>query len=323
MTLRGLSLLLVAAAACQAPAPAPVSPPMPPAAPGVPRAIADASPDSRPDAPPDASLDAAVPVAAVPPPPTERCGPASKVPAKPAPLTPKPSRCRGLATRLADGRVLAIGEDCAELFANGRWRATQKPPRSPDSATLTALADGSALLAGGHDGNAVADASVFDAKRGTWRAVAPLNAARFAHAAVRLRDGRVLVSGGCEYEEGCCAEGLCLDSFELYDPRADRWELHPMPLRGSRANHALVELADGRVLAVGGIAGDSLAAPPSEVWDGTLWCAAPPLHAYRSLTTAIAAPGGYSVVVSGASDPPGPDVELYRYEKECQPACPR
>ncbi len=321
MTIRRLSVL-VAVAACQTPAPSPVSPPMPSAS-TAPRAIPDASLDAGPDTPPDAPLDAALPTAAEPPSATERCGPASTVPAKPAPLTPKPSRCRGLVARLTDGRVLAIGENCAELFANGRWRAAQKPSRSPDAATLTALADGTALLAGGHNGDAVADASLFDAKRGTWRDVAPLNAARFAHAAVRLRDGRVLVSGGCEDTEGCCAEGRCLGSYELYDPRADRWELHAMPWRSARAGHALVELADGRVLAVGGNMGDSPDPPPSEVWNGTQWCAAPPLHAYRSVPAATLAAGGYSVVVTGAPDPPGPALELYRYEKECQPACPR
>ncbi len=322
MTIRRLSLL-VAAAACQAPGPSLVSPSVPPTSPAPPRAIPDASADAWADALPDAPTDAAIPTAAAPPAGTEHCGPASRVPAKPRPLTPKPSRCRGLVARLADGRVLAVGDGCAELFDNGRWRAAQKPPRSPDEATLTALAEGTALLAGGRNGDAVADASVFDAKRDSWRAVAPLKARRFAHAAVRLRDGRVLVSGGCEYVEACCAEGMCLDSYELYDPRADRWELHSMPQRSARAGHALVELSDGRVLALGGILGDSPALPPSQVWDGTHWCAAPPLLAYRSLTAATPDPDGFAAVVSGPPEPPGPAIELYRYEKECQPACPR
>jgi len=237
---------------------------------------------------------------------------------------PKASHCGDTVVRLSDGRVLAVGKQCAELFSAGAWHSTSTPPVAVSDATLTALANGDALLVGGMVDEAVADVQLYETARGTWRPVAHLNARRFAHAAIRLSDGRVLVTGGCdEAIEGCAGEGR-VASYELYDPRADRWTVQPF--QSPRTGHALVQLADGRVLAVGGAKGDSLVPPPSSVWDGTRWCDAPPLLAFRYNTRADLRPDGTSVVVSGTPERNGPSlvpVEVYHLDKECPTSCPK
>lgn len=223
--------------------------------------------------------------------------------------------------RLADGRVLAVGPHCAELFSQGQWHTTAAPPVPVSDATLTALADGNALLVGGELEEAVADVQLFETARGAWRAVAPLHARRFGQAAIRLRDGRVLVTGGCdEAIEGCAGEGR-VASYELYDPRADRWQLSPLPFWMARTGHALVELADGRVLSVGGSQKDSLDLPPSSVWDGSRWCDVPPLIAFRYEARAELRADGSSVLVYGRPEGAGPAAEIYQLPKDCPTSC--
>lgn len=63
-------------------------------------------------------------------------------------------------------------------------------------------------------------------------------------------------------------------SYEIYDPDRDRWRSSPLRLDRVRYSAALVQLADGRVLALGGSIGDHLDPPPTLVWDGVTWCAA-------------------------------------------------
>lgn len=197
------------------------------------------------------------------------------------------------------------------------------PPEKLEEATLTALADGRALLAGGVADEASARAYLFDPASATWRSAAPLHHARFAHAALRLGDGRVLVVGGCDdHVERCGGEGR-LASAELYAPDRDRWEPVPMPVEMPRVGHALVALADGRVLALGGTRTDSLERPPSLVWDGSVWCEAPPLLSHRHHAHATVLDDGESVIVTGHVDEDGPYIEVYHLAKECPTSCQR
>lgn len=74
-----------------------------------------------------------------------------------------------------------------------------------------------------------------------------LSAARAAHQATLLKDGRVLISGGCE-DQGC---DHSLRSAEFYDTDAALFSV-AAPMRTPRRDHAAVLLSDGRVLAAGG-----------------------------------------------------------------------
>lgn len=79
--------------------------------------------------------------------------------------------------------------------------------------------------------------------------VAPLAMPRAAHTATPLRDGRVLVVGGCT-RPGC---GGTPDGgrAELYEPATRRFVPGPTMVR-ARAGHTATALPDGRVLIVGG-----------------------------------------------------------------------
>jgi hypothetical protein len=112
---------------------------------------------------------------------------------------------------------------------------------------VIALADGSALVAGGavKDGKRIASVERFDPAANKWEKRAPMPSPVAEARAVVLRDGRVLVCGGrMEYSP-------LLDRCVLYDPTKDEWRAAasmPWP----RLDHELVLLKDGTVLAVGG-----------------------------------------------------------------------
>jgi hypothetical protein len=109
------------------------------------------------------------------------------------------------------------------------------------------LADGRVLASGGHDGQrTLSSCEVFDPATSQWSATGSLKVARRNHAAVTLRDGRVLVAGGSPMQ----LVGM-LASAELYDSVTGEWAL-VAPMSVPRIDPTAVLLADGRVLVVGG-----------------------------------------------------------------------
>jgi N-acetylneuraminic acid mutarotase len=82
-------------------------------------------------------------------------------------------------------------------------------------------------------------------KTGSWSAAAAMHTARGAHTATLLRDGRVLVTGGYQWEN------ITLQSSELYDPASGTWMSAP-DMNVPRSGHLAVLLHDGRVLVMGG-----------------------------------------------------------------------
>ncbi len=88
-------------------------------------------------------------------------------------------------------------------------------------------------------------------------------APRFLHAAVRLEDGRVLISGGFDVPEPrACPTGLptasecyalkARDDAWLFDPTTARLYAVAGGMLEARAGHTATRLADGRVLIAGG-----------------------------------------------------------------------
>jgi hypothetical protein len=80
-----------------------------------------------------------------------------------------------------------------------------------------------------------------------------LEVSRAAHAATRLIDGRVLITGGCS-RPGCGGNADAV-AAELYDPVVGGFVEGPS-MSVPRAGHTATSLADGRVLIVGGYAGE-------------------------------------------------------------------
>lgn len=115
------------------------------------------------------------------------------------------------ATLLPDGRVLMIGGaqsysgralPTAELFdpATNTWKAAAPAATTRPERSVTTLTDGRVLVVGGVGPSgypgALSTAEIYDPATDSWSPTADLADGRFAHAAVLLADGTVLVVGG-------------------------------------------------------------------------------------------------------------------------------
>ncbi|MGN6525278.1 MAG: kelch repeat-containing protein [Burkholderiaceae bacterium] len=169
--------------------------------------------------------------------------------------------------------------------------------------SVTALADGRVLLAGGVDsgGAGLAAVDVFDPATQAWQHAAPMATARSSHAATLLGDGRVLVTGG-SLPGGAAAQGYAnLASAEIYDPAANTWTT-VAPMAVARSHHTATLLADGRVLVVGGENAQYLVEASAELFDPATgrWTSTPlPPDAARSQHTATLLADGRVLLAGG------------------------
>ncbi len=149
-------------------------------------------------------------------------------------------------------------DDCRLLLTGGYNSNTQAEVFYPDTKvfksvgvmnserffhTTTKLADGRVLAAGGGVDAfgtwfTYATVDIFDPKTGLWTKAAKMNQARRAHTATLLPDGRVLVAGGNIGGKNDGTEaGTQLDTAELYDPVADKWEKILQARHGAHLPH--------------------------------------------------------------------------------------
>src|SRR4029077_20224444 len=92
--------------------------------------------------------------------------------------------------------------------------------------TATLLGDGRVLVAGGahratdtHCIGGIASAEVYDVGLGAFAPAGALTAARYAHTATLLQNGKVLVAGGFGDTSDCQDVGVqAQNTAELYDP---------------------------------------------------------------------------------------------------------
>ncbi|GAC1692679.1 MAG: hypothetical protein PVS2B1_15940 [Candidatus Dormibacteraceae bacterium] len=104
------------------------------------------------------------------------------------------------------------------------------------------------LVAGGSNGiSSLAGAELFDPTRGGWRTTAPMKSTRRLHAASRLSNGWVLVTGGESLQAGSRSS---LKSAELYDPGRRAW-VPAATMSCPRSAQAQVVLGE-KVLVAGG-----------------------------------------------------------------------
>lgn len=169
------------------------------------------------------------------------------------------SRYAHTATRLADGRVLIAGGieregvalDTTEIYdpATGKFTSAGRMTTKRVGQTATLLPDGQVLLTGGSDltfyDGALASTELFDPRTNSFRTVGKMNAARVAHRATLLPDGKVLITGGQEKAQDKLA------SAELYDPTTETFR--PVSaMNAKRADHTATLLKNGFVLIAGG-----------------------------------------------------------------------
>lgn len=187
---------------------------------------------------------------------------------------------------LSTGKVLVSGgvasDDCAsdasaELYdpGSGTWGSTGSLSVARHAATATLLSNGKVLVAGGGDRcrTAFSSAELYDPASGTWSFTGSLTTPREYHAAVLLRSGKVLVLGG----NGGGPLFASLSSAEIYDPATGTWSptgsmnVGRMTGCSNFVQPFAVLLADGRVLAAGGVTGAGLcggaATASSEIYD--------------------------------------------------------
>jgi Galactose oxidase, central domain len=234
----------------------------------------------------------------------------------------KPRRLHSL-TRLADGRVLAVGGlngttglPTAELYdpASGHWTGTGQLTTARWGHSATLLDDGSVVVAGGSaarpSGGTIAlrSAERFDPVKNTWRSAGVMNDARTAHTAVPLHNGIVLVVGGVAPVGA--PDDPALAFCELYDPAHDKWTPTGSLITGRR-HHRATRLSDTKVLVTGGTAPGSPGTAPydpfsqrtAEVFDLDTgkWTAKTAMPSGRALHRAVLLPGGQVLVAGGAA----------------------
>lgn len=171
---------------------------------------------------------------------------------------------------LHNGKVLVTGGydvdgdplASAELYdpVKDVWTPTGSMSSPRADFTATRLDNGEVLAAGGIETNpftsptfvGLSTAETFDPKTGTWTPTHAMTGPRFAHAAVRLVAGSVLVAGGED------AAFHPIGSAEVYDAGARAWTAAPA-MGTARAAPAASSLPGGRVLVTGGfVLGQSL-----------------------------------------------------------------
>lgn len=184
------------------------------------------------------------------------------------------ARVAHAAAPLPDGSVLLVGgwtgsatTASAERFdpVSRRFQALpQGAAQARMDGTLTALADGRLLLAGGNAANnrPLAQAELFEPQSQRFVPTGAMREARAHHTAVCLPDGRVLIAGGLRTRHQAS------DSAELFDPVSGRFS-PTGSLNRPRCKHAAVALRDGRVLLIGGSAdcGERQRHADSEIYD--------------------------------------------------------
>jgi hypothetical protein len=239
-------------------------------------------------------------------------------------------RSYGLTVELSSGDVLLAGgegEDLkqpkvTELYSPKAniWSPAGSIATPIQEHTLTLLANGKVLLAGGHhidyalgEGQIVGATQLFTPAAKTWTAGAPMLTARSSHTATRLADGRVLVAGGT------VGAGKSLTaSVEIYSPQTNAWKL-AAPMTTTRSGHVATLLADGRVLVTGGqVQGGAVFTASAEIYDPAknAWAAAAPMSQPRLQHATLLLPNG-RVLAAGKSYTvsPGPvatgDAEIF------------
>jgi len=206
------------------------------------------------------------------------------------------------------GFVLLLALGAPSFAAADKWIVTGSPNTVDGVSTTILLHDDTVLALSGTP--AVDDSELYDPATGTWRDLGPVGPGprgRVAHAAVLLRSGQVLVTGGDI--DGTGPSKSC----RLYDPTSGTWS-DAGSLNVPRLGHTATLLADGRVLVVGGRDATSAPTVSAELYDpgSDTWTLTDSLADPREKHTATYLPGDRTVLVAGGRTTGG--VRLNRSE---------
>lgn len=173
-------------------------------------------------------------------------------------------RAGHIAVRLTDGRVLLAGGvgpawrflASAETYdpRSGRFLPAGAMHVARESHAAVVLRDGQVLIVGGHRERREhivlhRSAELFDPVRSVFIPAGEMAVRRHKHDAIRLADGRVLVTGGSDERDDRGA----YRSTEIYDPSVNRFTPGPaLQLARYKHERSSVLLPDGRVFIGGG-----------------------------------------------------------------------
>jgi hypothetical protein len=179
--------------------------------------------------------------------------------------------------------------------------------------TATTLDDGSVLVVGGRDRQAVfeslSSAETFDPSTGTFTFTAnTMQLGRSQHTATLLASGQVLVTGG--ENQACCTSAgtygsLPNDTADVYDPASRTFAPTANRMSTVRYSHAATRLADGRVLITGGITDINLVfftfTSSADIYDPATNTFTPtgPMTTARYAHASVLLPDGKVLIVGG------------------------
>ena len=231
-------------------------------------------------------------------------------------LTP---RLNPTVTLLQDGRVLVAGGyegtshgtplATAELYQprSGRFVATGSMHTARRNATATRLNDGTVLVAGGYNGDAVNAPERYNPRSGRFTSTAPMATPRRYPSASLLSNGAVLIAGGLATANGD-AQSSSERFVQLRSRRLGSGEgsfVASGNLHTARARHTATDLGRGKFLIAGGTDGKTPIAS-AEMFDAARqsFTEIEPMLTARYRHTATPLANG-TVLIAGGADASG------------------
>ncbi len=217
---------------------------------------------------------------------------------------------------LPSGRILAAG-GCTSLNANGcatvtasaeiynpatgQWSPTGSMAVARGNLSLTLLANGMVLAAGGSTAaaDALGSSELYNPATGKWVLTGKMNIPRSEHTATLLGNGMVLAAGGEN------VNGVTFARAELYSPATGKWVLTGS-MKVGRLEHTAVLLPNGNVLVSGGskqsLTGQTVLAS-AEIYNPStgLWSATGSLKNARTSHTSTLLASGLVLDAAGSS----------------------
>ncbi len=238
------------------------------------------------------------------------------------------ARLGAAAVRLRDGRVLvAGGEDSSNKAVNsveiynprtGRWTRASSMNYARMNPTATLLNNGKVLIVGGYsvdsDCCALSSAELFDPKTNTFSTTGFMAVARRNHTATLLANGRVLIAGGYNGQDGNTDGSSNVNAPEIYDPGKGTFD-STGDMSSARRYPTATLLLNNKVLIAGGYDDNNLAASSAEAYRPRIRAFEPTgsMLVPRGRHTATRLPNG-KVLVAGGYDSSGTTIasaELY------------
>jgi hypothetical protein len=220
-------------------------------------------------------------------------------------------RASHTATLLTDGRVLIAGGyngdylQSLEVFdpATRRFAPAGSLIAARSGHTATLLPDGRVLFVGGvgPGWTFLRSAELYDPSLGRSQLVGSMNVARESHTATLLPQGRVLIVGG---HSGRRQNMTVYSSAEIFSTATGRFSAGG-ELATARHKHDAIELADGRVLVIGGAdRTDRVHFETTEIYDPrtSTFERGPSMknRRYKIASTSVRLPTGDVLITSGA-----------------------